>query len=97
MAGSANNGPASFSNERTLERSQVRRGNRPVRPRLIRHSGLELLPMSEQFDLETGELPLPNGAKAAMIANVARAADQRQRLGECGCGCEAKQAARFQE
>lgn len=37
--------------------------------------------MTEQFDPDTGELPLPNGAKAAMVANVARAADQRQRLG----------------
>jgi hypothetical protein len=37
--------------------------------------------MTEQFDLETGEIPLPNGAKAALIANTARAADQRQRLG----------------
>jgi hypothetical protein len=37
--------------------------------------------MSELFDEDTGELPLPNGAKAIAISANARAAESRARLG----------------
>lgn len=37
--------------------------------------------MTEQFDLETGELPMPNGAKAVAISAAARADEKRRTLG----------------